>query len=88
MIPQLDAALFDWLTWRAGDIWNDFNVICRTASLLTNADILRKYAVGWCQGENLVCRPKANEVAIMFFKDERYFWTHFRREEFAAIWNN
>ena len=85
MIYQMDASIFDWLTWRNGDIWYEFHIPCRTAALVANRKILQKYAIGWCRGENLVCRPKENHIAIMFLKDEKQFWFHLRDYEFKQI---
>lgn len=85
MIPKLDATQFDWITWRSGDVWNDFHILCKTLHLVANGDILRKYAIGYCYGENLICRPKENHVAIMFYKDGKTFWFHLRANEFEGI---
>ena len=85
MIKQIDPTNFDWLTWRSGDVWNDFHIVCKTASLIDAGNILRKYAIGYCYGENLICRPKANHVAIMFLKDNKTFWFHLRSHEFKEI---
>ena len=86
MFDELDSSLFDWVTWRAGNPWDDFRIPCRTLALIANADILRRYAVGWCSGERLLCRPKAKHTAVMFFYSDRYFWFHLRKEEFDSIW--
>jgi len=82
---MLDSTLFDWLLWRNGDVWNEFHIPCRTAALVANGESLRKYAVGWCHGENLICRPKQNHIAIMFFKNGKHFWFHLRTHEFNKI---
>jgi hypothetical protein len=85
MIEKLDSSAFDWSTWRSGDVWNEFHIPCRTNALIENREILKKYAVGWCYGENLICRPKANHIAVMFFKDYKEFWFHLRDYEFEKI---
>ena len=85
MIPQLDSTIFDWVLWRSGDVWNDFHITCKTKNLVENGNIFRQYAVGWCWGENLICRPKENHIAIMFYKDEKLFWFHLREHEFNTI---
>jgi hypothetical protein len=88
MLEQLDSTLFDWVLWRSGDIWNDFHITCKTKNLIENGDILRKYAIGWCRGENLICRPKENHIAIMFYKDNKFFWFHLRNIEFERIFKS
>ena len=88
MISQMDPSNFDWLSWRNGDIWHEFRIPCRTAALVSNRLTLQKYAIGWCKGENLVCRPKEGHIAIMFFKDEKQFWFHLRDQEFQQIFQD
>ncbi len=86
MIPKLDSTSFTWQIWRAGSI-HDFNIPCRYEMLTSGYGkmILNKYAIGWCYGENLMCRPKKNHIAIMFEKDDVRFWFHLRRNEFEEI---
>ena len=54
--------------------------------IIANKNILKQYAIGYCDGENLGCRPKENEKAIMFLKDDIYFWFHLRNKEFEIIY--
>jgi len=85
-LEKIDSTNFTWDKWRAGSI-KDFNIPCRFISLTSEISkrTLREYAIGWAWGENLMCRPKENEVAVMFYKDEEYFWFHLRRNEFYEI---
>jgi hypothetical protein len=85
MLEKLDASVFDWSYWRSGDVWNDFHIPCRSNALIDNKDTLRKYAIGWCYGENLICRPKEHNIAVMFQKDGKEFWFHLRDHEFESI---
>jgi hypothetical protein len=87
-IPKLSSALFDWLAWRSGSIIEMFSVRHRTVSLLAAKDILKKHAVGWCPAENIPCRPKLDNVAVMFQTDGREWWTHLRNEEFKIIFGD
>lgn len=84
MLERMHGSSFDWLSWSAGCI-HDFGIPCRTESILANADILRKYAVGWCPGEQVVCRPKVDEIAVMFVVEDRGFWFHMRKHEFEGV---
>jgi hypothetical protein len=85
-LPQLDPLLFDWSTWRAGSIEQVFKVPHRIQFLYGIADTLRKHAVGWTYGDQLVCRPKTGFVAVMFWVDDTHFWTHLTCAEFKRIW--
>lgn len=85
-LHEIDSSLFDWSTWRADNLWSAFRIQCRTNAMLASQEILRRYAMGWCHGEHLLCRPKIDNIAVMFYKDGVYFWTHFRREEAWLIW--
>lgn len=84
MIEKYDSTLFDWQLWRAGSI-KDFNILCRYRTIIEKSYILRKYAVGYCRGENLICRPKINNTAIMFYFKGRHFWFHLRNNEFNKV---
>ena len=87
LIPKLESSYFDWLTWRNGSPLDAFGIQCRTYDLINSRKVLQEHAVGWCLGESLPCRPKANHVAVMFFKNGRHFWFHLRLEEAAAIFD-
>lgn len=47
--------------------------------------ILKEHAVGYCQGDSVICRPKANTKAVMFFVNEKHFWFHLSNYEFSII---
>ena len=85
-LQYLDSSLFCWQTWRSCDFEN-LGVKCRFKSLTSKrgSDILRKCVIGYCKAEELNCRPKNNCMAVMFLKDNNYFWFHLRNEEFAKI---
>lgn len=86
LIPQLDSSLFDWLSWRSGII-HDLGIKACREELITSThgkESLRKYAIGFCYGENLPCRPKP-EIAVMFEKDNLIFWFHLRQNEFELV---
>ena len=79
----LDPQLFSWSRWISGSP-ADFGVVCRSELLFSIAGELKKYAVGYCDAECLVCRPKKKHKAVMFFTD-KHFWFHLRNEEFSTI---
>jgi hypothetical protein len=85
-IPYFDSSLFDWITWRSGSI-HDLGIVACREVLITSPhgkEQLRKYAIGFCFGENLPCRPK-HEMAVMFEKNDITFWFHLRLNEFNEV---
>jgi hypothetical protein len=87
-LPRIDSSYFDWLTWRNGSIIEIFNIPHRTQCILMAKEKLRKYAIGWCPSENVPCRPKNGYISIMFFTDDRAWWTHITIEEFNKIFHD
>lgn len=86
IIYKLCSDSFDWSRWRMGvAVWREIGVSCRKNSIIENKNTLRKYAIGYIPGENLVCRPKNNETAVLFLIDNEFCWTHFRNEEFKNV---
>jgi len=85
MISKINSSLFEWTIWRSGSPLDLFGCQLREYNLNKMKSIFSKYAIGYCDGENLSCRPKKNHKAVMFFKDETYYWFHFTNEEFAQL---
>lgn len=85
-LPKMDSKLFDGTVWRNGSI-HELEIPCRYQTITSPEGIrtLKKYAIGWCKGENLNCRPKKNHIATMFFKDGNQFWFHLRTNEFYEV---
>lgn len=88
MISKLPKHLFDWQRWRAGSP-DVIGIGCRGFDIMSDhgKKKLRQYAVGHCQAEHLLCRPKNENQAVMFFKDGEHFWFHLRNEEFRSVFN-
>ncbi|MFZ2992436.1 MAG: hypothetical protein WA061_01860 [Microgenomates group bacterium] len=85
-IPKIPPDSFDWSRWRQGlKIWREIGVACREVEIIRNSNVLRKYAIGYCEGGRLFCRPKNNEVAVMCIIDNEFCWTHFRKKEFENV---
>lgn len=84
MIERMYGTSFDWLTWLNGSP-ELLNLVCREKSLIKNKNILKKYAIGYCKGEELICRPRKNCYGVMFIKDDIEFWFHLRNKEFNLI---
>ena len=81
---RLNPSLFDWSRWRAGCL-AEFGVQTRYEFLIAAGSVLRQHAIGWCFGENLACRPKPGTMAVMFWSEERHFWTHLTVREFREV---
>ena len=81
---ELGEEHFDWLTWRNGNSSNLF-ITCNTPQIIAKKEILRKFAIGYCEGHKLNCRPKNNCMAVMFCKDNILFWFHLTNYEFKEV---
>lgn len=77
---------FDWHTWRAGTL-QDFGVTYKFDDIVRSRNLIKKYAVGFCFGEELICRPKKDTKAVMFLYNNIFFWTHLTNKEFCVIFN-
>lgn len=80
-IERLKPYCFTFELWRAGSIY-ELGLQCREWSIKENKNVIRKHAVGFLESDNLWIRPKEGCVAVMFFIEDRYFWTHLTRSEF------
>jgi len=85
----LNHELFTWSRWRSGSL-AEFNIPTKFEFITSvfGKRVLREHAVGWCKADNLLCRPKPNEIAVMFFNEGHHFWTHLRIKEFKEIFDN
>ncbi len=85
-LPRLDSSYFDWNKWSAVNLYS-FGIPFKYENLTSqeSREILNAYAIGWTYGENLSCRPKENNIAVMFEKDNNQFWFHLRNNEFIEI---
>lgn len=86
MLRRINEQSFDWLTWRANSI-HSLGLKCRYYDITSERGkrTLKKYVVGYCKGESLLCRPKENEIALMCFKEGEHFWFHIRKKEFDEV---
>jgi hypothetical protein len=86
---RINACHFTYELWRNGYI-DDLNLQCRYHDITSNRgkDILRKFTVGFCEGEKLYFRPKRKHYAIMIFKNGIHFWFHIRNNEFEKVFKD
>ena len=82
-IEHYNEQSFDWLSWRNGSLVNNLRIPHRTELIILNKNIIRKYAIGWCNAENIPCRAKKNHIAVMFYEENfNNYWTHLTIKEF------
>jgi len=87
-IERLQRDSFSFSRWRRGiKIWRELGIACKEAEICRNKEVFNKYAVGFLEGEKLYCRPKEGEVAVLFFVDGEYCWTHLRKKEFNYVFD-
>lgn len=85
-IPELPEDNFDWITWRQGVyVWRTFGFHPRYATILANAELLRKHAIGYIPGHKLWYRYKPEHMAVMFLVNDEFGWSHLRIAEFDAV---
>lgn len=85
MIPKLNSTLFDWVMWRNGSPIDIFGVSLRSYTITNIKFNMIKHAIGYCNAESLICRPKCDCKAVMFFKDGVYYWFHMSNKEFDYV---
>lgn len=61
-------------------------------SIILDFDKIKKYAVGWCDGDKVAVRPKENDIAVMYevFDDDKLenygrYWCHLDKYSFAEL---
>lgn len=84
MLEKMHGTSFDWLSWRGEGVIR-LGVIQREKIILANSHIIKKYAIGYCPAEEIICRPKHNCMAVMFLKEDDLFWTHLTNKEFNEL---
>jgi len=80
MIKRIPAVQFTYDLWRAGSL-TELGIPHREWSIIKNINQIRNMAVGFTEGYRLHVRPKPEYVAVMFFVNDRHFWTHLTIKE-------
>jgi len=83
-MEHLHEQSFTWQAWSGGNLMDMLNIPNREPFIVDNTDIIQKYAIGWCKGDNIVCRPKTETIAVMFITNNVEWWTHFTIKEFIS----
>lgn len=79
-IRRIPAVQFTYDLWRAGSL-SELGIPHREWSIKHNVGMIREMAVGFTEGHRLHVRPKPGYVAVMFYANERHFWTHLTVKE-------
>ncbi len=85
-LEYLSNEFFTKERWEAGSL-SIFGIETRTNSIEKNRNIIKKYAIGYIEGNKLFFRAKDNTFAVMFWFNESYFWTHLTEIEFKICFN-
>jgi hypothetical protein len=80
-IQRIPAVQFTYDVWRAGSL-AELGIPHREYFITHYKNRIKELAVGYTEGYKLHVRPKNDYVAVMFFVDNRYFWTHLTIKEF------
>ena len=84
-MKKISPDYFDWITWRNGSPLDLFEYQLRSYNLKSIKSEFIRCVIGYCDGEELICRPKTKHKAVLFFKDNEYYWFHFTNEEFRFL---
>lgn len=88
MIERIGSYLFTPRRYTAFCLWNLFCIPCRYENIILKSSELRRFAVGYIKSEDLLFRPKENNIAVMFYYNGNYMWCHLQNKEFEYIFKN
>lgn len=80
-LVRIPAIQFTYDLWRAGSL-TELGIKQREWSIKLHLSRVKDMAVGYTEAERLQVRPKSNCIAVMFFYDNKHFWTHLTNKEF------
>lgn len=81
ILSRIPAVQFTFDLWRAGSLL-ELGIPTREWSIALNQNKIRDHAVGFTEGFRLNIRPKNECIAVMFFVNDKHFWTHLTEKEF------
>jgi len=85
MLRRIPAVQFTYQLWRAGSL-TELGIKQREWSIQLRSREVKEMAVGFTEANKLHVRPKDNCVAVMFFYDDKHFWTHLTNKEFLICY--
>lgn len=80
-ISRIPAVQFTYELWRAGSLL-ELGIKHREYFIRYYQNRIKELAVGYTEGYKLQIRPKDDYMAVMFFANDRHFWTHLTIKEF------
>jgi MoaA/NifB/PqqE/SkfB family radical SAM enzyme len=85
-LAPMSKGWFTETTWEVGSV-GIMGIDTRYASLTSriNKVALKAFAIGWTRADNLLFRPKADHVAVMYKYKGKTFWSHMRNNEFLEV---
>lgn len=81
MIEHWHPTSFDWLHWHGGSLTN-LGVQHNSYHIAAMRHAIRRHAIAWCHGEELMCRAKPTTIGVMFLQGDFQWWTHLTVQEF------
>ena len=86
-IKRLSPVCFTFEKWKAGSL-SDLGLQTREWSIVSpmGKALIRRSAIGYCDGSSVFVRCKTGTVAIMF-ENEKFeqWWTHLTQREFELV---
>lgn len=82
-LDRKSASCFTFERWANGSL-TELGIFNKFYSIKENVYLIRKFAIGYIEGEKLWVRPKKKTFAVMFFKN-KHFWTHLTEKEFNNV---
>jgi len=82
---RIPAVQFTSDLWRAGSL-TEIGIKQREWNIELRKEKIKELAVGFTEGNKLQVRPKPDCVAVMFFYEDRHFWTHLTNKEFLICY--
>jgi len=83
-MKRIPSSQFTYERWRAGSLL-ELGIRHRYGPIKEQIHILLPKVVGYTEAENLLVRPKIGYYAVMFFHEDRHFWTHLTKQEWLLL---
>lgn len=80
-LRRIPAIQFTYELWRAGSL-TELGIKHREWSIKAHRNYIVEMAVGYTEARKLHVRSKTDCVAVMFFFEDKHFWTHLTNKEF------
>ena len=82
-MQKISGSEFIFEKWKSGS-YVDLG-LCNHLEILHKKEIIRKYAIGYCDSKHNPVRQKLNHKCVMFFNNGISFWSHLTNKEFEEI---